>query len=141
MARAAPAGDGNGAVADDHVLGLDVAVDHAVLMGVGECLAQLGAELGDVAVRELAVGRQLVERGALDQLADEVSAAVALPQLVQRHDAGMVEPRRRLGLAQHPPSGAPAGLDHLDRDGALETLVEAAVDGARIRPRRSARAA
>ncbi len=54
--------------------------------------------------------------------------AVALAELIEGHDRRMVEAGRRLGLAQDA-IGA-RGLDLLDRDLALEALVEGLVDRA-----------
>ena len=71
-------------------------------MGVVERLAEIGADLADLAVAERAVAVELGERVAVDQLGDEQGVAVLLPHLVEGDDAGVVEPRRRLGLAQHP---------------------------------------
>ena len=75
-----------------------------------ERLAEVGADLADLAVAELAVASELVEGGALDQLGDEQRVAVLLAHLVEGDDAGVVEPRRRLGLAQDPaaPPAPPA---------------------------------
>ena len=73
---------------------------------------------------------QAGEGRALDQLGDEQRVAVLLAHLVERDDARMVEPRRRLRLAQHPPAGLAARLDRLDRDGALEPPVPGLVDDA-----------
>ena len=68
--------------------------------------------------------------GAVDQLADQVGPAILLAELVERDDAAVVEPGRGLGLAQDPGPGLGAGIDHLDRDVALEPAVPGAVDGA-----------
>ena len=108
--------------ADDRVLRLHVAVDDAALVGVAERVAEVLADLGDVAVGDGALARGAVERLSLDELGDEEGVAVALAQLVQRDDRRVVEARRRLGLAQDA-IGA-RGLDLLDRDLALEALVE-----------------
>src|SRR4029077_564926 len=64
------------------------------------------------------------------ELGDQQRVAVLLPHLVEGDDAGMVEPRSRLSLAQHPPSGLAARFDRLDRDGSLEAAVPGLVDDA-----------
>ena len=115
---------------DLHVLRLDVAVDDAARVGVVERLAEVGADLADLAVAERAVVGEPGQGRALDQLGDEQGVAVLLAHLVEGDDAGVVEPRRRLGLAQHPPPGLAALLDRLDRDRALEAAVPGLVDDA-----------
>ena len=79
-------------VGDDHVLRLDVAVDHAALVRVGERVGQREPDADDVAVRQLPVALELGERAALDQLGDEEARAVLLAGVEQRHDRVVVEP-------------------------------------------------
>ena len=112
------------------VLRLDVAVDDAARVGVVERLAEIGADLADLAVAELALVGEPGQGRALDQLADQQGVAVLLAELVEGDDAGMVEPGRGLGLAQDPPAGLAALLDRLDRDRALEAAVPGLVDDA-----------
>ena len=69
-------------------------------VGVGERLAEVGADLADVAVAERAAGAQLRQRLAGNQLGDQQRAPVVLAELVERDDPGVVEPRGGLGLAQ-----------------------------------------
>jgi hypothetical protein len=90
-------------LADDHVLRLDVAVDDPVGVGVGERVAQVGADLGHVAIREPALRGQLVDGGPLHELADEEGVTISLPELVQGDDSRMTEAGGRLGLAQDAP--------------------------------------
>ena len=113
-----------------HVLGLDVAVDDAARVGVVERLAEVGADLADLAVGELAGVGEAGQGRALDQLGDEQRVAVLLPQLVEGDDAGVVEPGRGLGLAQDPPAGLAPLLDRLHRHRALEAAVPGLVDDA-----------
>ena len=101
-------------------------MDDAALVGVAERVAEVLADLGDVAVGHSALARDAVERLSLDQLGDQERVAVALAQLIERDDRWVVEASRRLGLAQDA-IGA-RGLDLLDRDLALEALVEGLVD-------------
>src|SRR5688572_6250416 len=101
----------------------------AVFVRMGERVAQLGADPAHDAVRDPPRLRELVERLALGQLGDEIGIAAVLAHLVERHDAAVVEPRRRLGLAQNAPARLASRLDRLDGDAALEALVPGAVDG------------
>src|SRR5262249_34106116 len=71
-----------------------------------------------------------LQRRPLDQLGDEQGVAVLLPHLIEGDDARVVEPGRRLGLAQHPPAGLAALLDRLHRDRPLEASVPGLVDDA-----------
>ena len=99
-----------------------------VLVRVLERLADVGAELGDVAVAEVALAGELVEGRAGDQLADEQRAVAVDAHLIQGHDPGMVEAGGGLGLA-HDAVRVP-DHDLLDGDVALQALVEGAVDRA-----------
>ena len=110
----------------DDVLGLDVAVDDAALVGVGERLADVGAELGDLAVRDIPVGRQLGERRALDELAHEEAPGRRAPSSYSVTIAGWL--RRAAAWASRSTRPASAPRDLLDGDLALEALVEGAVD-------------
>ena len=80
---------------------------------------------------------QLRQGRALDQLADQERAVALRAELVQGHDAGVVEAGGRLRLAQDA-SRVRAG-DLLDRDLALQPLVEGPVDGAHASRARPAR--
>ena len=53
---------------DEHVGGLDVAMDDALVVGVLEGVAQRERDGDDVAIRELAALEQGVERRATDEL-------------------------------------------------------------------------
>ncbi len=103
-------------------------MDHAALVRVAERVAQVLADLRDVAVRDGPIARDPVEGLALDELGDEEGVAVPLSQLIKRHDRRMVQAGGRLGLSQHPVGTR--GLDLLDRDLALQTLVEGLEDRA-----------
>ena len=112
------------------VLGLDVAVDDAARVGVVERLAEIGADLSDLAVAELAGAGKPRQRRALDQLGDQQGVAVLLAHLVERDDARMVEPGGGLRLAQHAATGLATLLDRLDRHRPLESAVPGLVDNA-----------
>ena len=100
-------------------------------VSVVERLAEVGADLADLAVAERAVAVELGEGRAVDQLGDEQGVAVLLAHLVEGDDAGVVEPRGGLRLAQHPAAArGAAGFDRLDRDRALEAAVPGLIDRA-----------
>ncbi len=67
---------------------------------------------------------------ALDELGHQQRVAVLLAELVESDDAGVVQPRRRLGLAQHPPAGLAPLLDRLHRHRSFEAAVPSLVDDA-----------
>ena len=97
-------------------------------MRMAERVAEVLADLGDVAVGHRALARGAVKRLSLYQLRDEKGVPVAFAQLIKSDDRGMVEPRRRLSFAQD--AVGTRGLDLLDRDLPLEALVKRLVDGA-----------
>ena len=78
---------------EHHVLRLDVAVDDALAVRVGERVEQLDADGDDVAVAELA--GQLVQRLALDELPDEDAALAVAEPVVERDDVGVRRAPRR----------------------------------------------
>jgi hypothetical protein len=92
--------------ADHHVGGLEVAVDHAPGVSVGD---GLGDRLEDaeeprkVVGRVLAGGHQVGQGPALDQLHGEVGPGVAEgPQLVDRDDPGVLQLAADLRLLDEP---------------------------------------
>ena len=70
-------------------------------MGVNERLAEVGHDLGDVAVAEVAGRLELGQGVAGDQLGDQNGVAIVLAELVERHDRRVIQACRRLGLAHH----------------------------------------
>jgi hypothetical protein len=103
-------------------------MDHPSLVGVREGGAKVDADLGDVTVGDRAVACQAVESVPVDQFGDQDRVAIALAELVERHDRGVVQTCGRLRFTQDA-VGAGA-FDLLDGDGALEPFVKGAVDGA-----------
>jgi len=83
-----------------HVVRLDVAVDHATLVGVGQGTGHLdgdGERLGD---RQAPLQRDaLVQVASVHELADDEWPSVRLPAVDDRDDAGMREQRERTRLA------------------------------------------
>ena len=119
---------------DQHVLRLDVAVDHVA--GVGD--AEPARDLDRVGDRLLRVERAdprdpLLQRLALDVLEDDVGVAAVLAGVDHRDDVGVGElgDRARLlaealqlvGLLGH------LAVHHLHRDRPVERLVARQVDG------------
>ena len=86
---------------DDDVVGLDVSMDHAARVRMGERRADVRPERGDLAIGEIAGLGELGERRAVHQFADQQCAPTLGPELVQGHDARVIEARGRLGLAQY----------------------------------------
>src|SRR5262249_28399967 len=76
--------------------------------------------------------RQRRERLALDQLHHQIGAALELADVVERDDAGVVEPTGGAGFAEH--AGTPRAIaahllgQQLDRDLPAESLVDRAID-------------
>ncbi len=111
---------------------LDVPVDDALLVGVGEA----GEGLEDHVQKEPGIGPEPVvdralEIDALQPLEGHVGHALVLAQLVHHDDVGVLDLRRRTSLAQEP--GAVLGAAHplrhdLERHLAVEALVAAEVD-------------
>ena len=102
---------------------LDVAVHDAAAVRVLERVAQRDADPQHVAVAELALGDQLVERAPAHQLGDEVDRVVVAAGLVQRDDAGVRQPRRGERLALRARRVLPHDADALQRDRAVQLLV------------------
>ena len=125
-------------VAGQHqVLGLDVAVDHAVGvgrahrahalgMGGGQGLETLAGESPELLERDRP-GHAGAQRRALDVLHDDEHVVVELEDVVDRRDPPVVDLAGAPGLAQH--RGAPSrvlplvGTQALERDAAMEQRV------------------
>ena len=95
-----------------------------VVQGVGDARRQL-RRLAKAGPPGLEARRQ---RLALDELLDEVEQAlVGLPRLVQRHQAGVLQPGRAARLAREAvrllAAGQAAGPEQLDRDGPAQLGV------------------
>ena len=118
-----------GLVGHDHVLRLDVAVDHAAVVRVGQRVGEREPDPDDVAVGQRGVGLELGQRAPLDELGDEVPAAVLLAGVEERDDALVVEPGDGDGLALGAFRVGAVGGHDLDGDRAPEALVAGGVDG------------
>ncbi len=133
-AAAAPAG------VDEHVLGLEVAVQHAGAVGRRQRATGL-KEYGEDVLPAAGAGRQAMqpraEVDAVDQLHGDEDLLVAVAvdaNVVDQRDVLVAQAGHGLGLAQQP--GAPgrvAGerrVQQLDRDLAPQALVDRRVDDA-----------
>ena len=106
--RDAEVGDQRLAVVQQDVLGLDVAVDHAVAVGVVERRGHFGRDPDRVGDRELLLAGEPVAQGlALDVGHDVEEVAVGLARVEQGQDVGVLEVGRQLDLGQEP-----LGADH-----------------------------
>ena len=96
--------------------------------------ATLHHQLGRLAGRQRAVGQPLGEALPLDEAHREVMLALVLADLVDRHDARVVEVGRGLGLGVEALDvgvvGELAGQDHLQGDGAVEAHLPGLEDDA-----------
>ncbi len=79
--------------ADQHVLGLDVAMGESLRVRGVERLGHLRQQAQRPPVVELAPQDQILERGALDHAHRQEQPVVGLAGLVDRHDVGVVERR------------------------------------------------
>jgi hypothetical protein len=119
---------------EEDVARLEIAVQDAALVGVVDRTGHRRQQPGG-GPRVLPEPRQvLAEVAAVDQLHAEVVLALVFPDLVDRHDVRVVEPRGGLRLdaeALHVSLGCQlAGEDHLERDRAVETDLACLVDDA-----------
>ena len=134
-AAAARAGDGQrdaevghqrAAVVQQDVLGLDVAVDHPVPVGVVEGGGHLGGQAHRVAHRQLFLPAQPVaQRLAVDERHDVVRGAVHLAAVDQAEDVRVLQRRDGLDLTQEAlgaDDGGQLGTQHLD--GHLAPVLE-----------------
>ena len=82
-----------------HVLGLDVPVDDAPAVGVGEAPHDLGDEVQGLPPVQLApLLHVLLQRDAVDELHDDIFDIAAPGHVVHRHDVGMGQLGDSLGL-------------------------------------------
>ena len=100
-----------------HVVRLDVAMDHAALVGVRERRGHLDGDRERLRDRQGALQRDaLVQVAPVDELADDERAPVGLAAVDDRDDARVREQRERARLA----------LEAVDRVGRLEPRARAA---------------
>ena len=126
----------DGPALGNHQVGrLEIAMHDAAAVRVAERVEHLHAEVRGLRRRQRPEPiRQLVERLAADELHHHQQLVVLLMmQLVNRRDAGVIEPRKRHGFAAEPLQHVGVGqigIEDLDRDFTVERLVDRLVDGA-----------
>ena len=119
--RDAEVGHERGAVAgEQQVLGLDVAVDHAVPVGVLERPGGLGGDPERLVHRQLPLPPEPVaERLALDERHGEPELAGGLARVVDGEDVRVLQPGGELDLALEALGAervGQVGVQHLERD-------------------------
>ena len=135
----AEVGDEGGAVGgEEQVLGLDVAVDHAVPVRVLERAGGLGGDPERRIDRQLPLPPEPVtERLALDERHGEPQPAGALARVEHGEDVRMLQPGGQLDLPLEPlgaERGRQLGMEHLQGDGALVAKVLGQVNGGHPAP-------
>ncbi len=115
------------------VLGLDVAVDDAAGVAVVERVGDLRPDVEDVAEAQRALAEELPQVRGREHRHDEEQRPLVPPEVVDRHDGGVVHLRDDLGLALEALLGVLReipGRDQLDRDVAVQDRILRAVDDA-----------
>ena len=102
---------------EQDVARLEVAVNHAALVGIVDRFGNRGHQRGRLAGRKRSVGQPLGQALALDEAHREVVLALVLADLEDRDDPGVIEIGRGLGLGVEALDvgliGKLAGEDHL----------------------------
>ena len=112
------------ALVEKHVGRLQVAMNDAARMGIGDGLGRCPSQLGGFAWRQRSVADAIRQAGPVDVAHRKKVLPMSLANFVDRHDAGVVEIGRRLGLQAKPFdvlfAGQHAREDHLERDDSVE---------------------
>ena len=112
---------------DQHVLGLEVAVDDPLPVRLVEPAGQVARERQGLRDRQAPAFGQLAQVGPLDVLHDDVVEVLRGEDVVDLDDRRVVEPRRHPCLAAEalaPPRADPGvGADALHRHPAVEAVV------------------
>ncbi len=123
-----------GLVVEEDVVGLYVAVDDALAVGVIERVGDLGQDAAALVLGELPVAAETSREGlAADIAHDEVGHSVQLAEGVERDDVRVRQLGGRLGLAAEAVvdlGRAGFGLDDLDGDFPVEREIARQIDGA-----------
>jgi hypothetical protein len=124
---------------DDDVLGLDVPVDHAASVAVGQRVQQLAGPVQHLGLRQGPVGGDQVGQAVpLHELHHQVGVAAFLKEVADAHQVGMAQLGQDGGLLMEL---AAEGIQHLggqpglgghlfDGYGDVEAIVPGPVDGA-----------
>ena len=119
---------------DQDIRGLEVAVDHPLAMGVIDRPGDRGHQAGRCLVVVAIASQVMRQVAAANQLHAEEGMPLMPADLEDRHDVGMVQVSRRLGLGAEPADlglrGELARQDHLERDHAVEADLASPVDHA-----------
>jgi hypothetical protein len=112
---------------DQHVLGLEIAMDDADVMGGRDTERDLMSQIEQVAQHHRPCLAVFAERTALDVLHDQVLVTTLVKHVVDLHDRGVVEASQDPRFAAKPlaPLRGVAAIvvETLDRDPPIEPLV------------------
>lgn len=115
------------------VVGLDVAVDDALGVRLGQSLRYLGGDLDRTLQIECLLLDQRAQRATLDELHRDEDRPVLFVDIVDLRDGGVRGRRGRTRLAQETRprirTSHQLGLQHFERDGSVETRVPRSIDG------------
>jgi hypothetical protein len=117
----------------EHVGRLDVAVDHALLVGMGHGTGEGVNHAGGGFGFDRPLGKPVVEGFAIDKSQREIMPALKLPKFVTRHDIRVIEPACGFRFPHKPLDLAfdPLGsrfLQNLNGDGPVQTPMAGFVD-------------
>jgi hypothetical protein len=119
-------------VVDDHVVRLEVPVDHAVAMREARGLEDLQPQVDHALLRQRRLrGHDVLERSTRQELHRDVVGALVLTAVEDAHHVRMVQAGGRLGLAAEALDEflvlGEAAMEHLDRDLAAQVGVLRAI--------------
>ncbi len=114
---------------DHDVRRLQVAVDDADRVRLGECVRDLDRITQNVVERQALGGNQLVEAPAGDELHGDEVRALILANLIDMDDVGVIEGRGGAGLLEKTPFSLPVGVDFPGDEFQGDEAVELAVAG------------
>jgi hypothetical protein len=113
-------------------------MNHTALVGILDRLGDLDHQCRGLARRQRSLGQALGEALPFDEAHREIMLTLVLADLINWHDAWMVEVGGGFGLDVEPPDvglvGELAGEDHLQRDGPIESHLPRLEDDAHAAP-------
>ncbi len=83
---------------EENISGLDVAVQNAVLVGVGQSVGNAGYQANRFFLVDRSAVGGMVEGLTLDQLHDDIEHSVSVTKIIHCNEVGMVEAGHGLGL-------------------------------------------